>query len=91
VEGYPGWKPNMASPVLATTKKVFTQLFGKEPAIKAIHAGLECGLLGEKIPGIDMVSFGPQIENPHSPGELCRISTVARFYDLLKGVLKELA
>ncbi|MBI5478948.1 MAG: aminoacyl-histidine dipeptidase [Deltaproteobacteria bacterium] len=90
-DAYPGWKPDMASPVLATTKKVFTQLFGKEPAIKAIHAGLECGILGEKIPGIDMVSFGPQIENPHSPGELCRISTVARFYSLLKGVLKELA
>jgi dipeptidase D len=90
-DGYPGWKPNMASPALATTQKVFVQLFGKEPAIKAIHAGLECGLIGEKIPGIDMVSFGPQIENPHSPSELVRISTVGRFYSLLKGVLKELA
>jgi dipeptidase D len=90
-DGYPGWKPDLASPVLATTKKVFRELFGKEPGIKAIHAGLECGIIGEKIPGIDMVSFGPQIENPHSPGELCRISTVGRFYDLLKGVLKELA
>jgi dipeptidase D len=90
-DSYPGWKPNMASPALATTKQVFVELFGKEPAIKAIHAGLECGIIGEKIPGIDMVSFGPQIENPHSPGELCLISTVGRFYSLLKGVLKQLA
>jgi dipeptidase D len=90
-DGYPGWKPDMGSAVLGTTKKVFKELFGKEPGIKAIHAGLECGIIGEKIPGIDMVSFGPQIENPHSPSELCRISTVGRFYSLLKGVLKELA
>jgi len=90
-DGYPGWKPNMDSPILAATKRVFTKLYGKEPAIKAIHAGLECGIIGEKIPGIDMVSFGPQIENPHSPSESCRISTVGRFYGLLKGVLKELA
>jgi dipeptidase D len=90
-DGYPGWKPNLASPVLATTKAVFQRLFGKEPLIKAIHAGLECGLIGEKVPGMDMVSIGPQIENPHSPSERCYISTVSRFYSLLKETLKELA
>jgi dipeptidase D len=90
-DGYPGWKPDMESPVLATTRAVFTRLYGKQPHIKAIHAGLECGLIGEKVPGMDMVSFGPQVENAHSPTERCYVSTVGRFYDLLKETLKELA
>ncbi|HEY3356254.1 MAG TPA: aminoacyl-histidine dipeptidase [Polyangia bacterium] len=90
-DGYPGWKPNLASPVLATTKAVFKRLFNKEPHIKAIHAGLECGLIGEKVPDMDMVSIGPQIESPHSPSERCYISTVSRFYELLRETLKELA
>jgi len=90
-DGYPAWKPNLNSPILATTQKVFRELFGHEPKIKAIHAGLECGIIGEKIPGIDMVSFGPQVESPHSPSEQCRISTVGRFYALLRGVLKVVA
>jgi dipeptidase D len=90
-DGYPGWKPNLSSPILATTRAAFKRLFGKDPAIKAIHAGLECGLIGEKVPGMDMVSMGPQIENPHSPSERCYISTVNRFYTLLGESLKELA
>ena len=90
-DGYPGWKPNPASPVLGAAKKAFASLFGREPHIKAIHAGLECGLIGEKLPGIDMVSMGPQIESPHSPDERVQISTVDRFYSLLKATLKDLA
>lgn len=90
-DGYPGWKPNPNSPVLQAAKGVFEGLFGREPHVRAIHAGLECGLIGEKFPGIDMVSMGPQIESPHSPDERVQISTVDRFYTLLKATLKELA
>jgi dipeptidase D len=90
-EGYPGWKPNLASPVLALTRRAVEAVYGREPEIKAIHAGLECGLIGEKIPGIDMVSFGPQIEFPHSPGERVLIPSVERFWRALAGVLAELA
>ncbi len=90
-DGYPGWKPNTASPVLNTALKVFERDFGKKPAVKAIHAGLECGLIGEKYPGMDMVSMGPQIESPHSPDERVQISTVGRFYTFLKATLAELA
>ncbi|MGD1147166.1 MAG: aminoacyl-histidine dipeptidase [Thermoanaerobaculaceae bacterium] len=91
LDGYPGWKPNPNSPVLNTALKVFEREFKKKPAVKAIHAGLECGLIGEKYPGMDMVSMGPQIESPHSPDERVQISTVGRFYTLLKATLEELA
>ncbi len=90
-DGYPGWKPNPDSQVLKTCVAVFEREFGRAPAIKAIHAGLECGLIGEKFPGMDMVSMGPQIESPHSPDERVKIPTVADFYRLLKAVLAELA
>ena len=89
--GYPGWKPNPDSPVLKTATRVFEREFGGTPHIRAIHAGLECGLIGEKFPGMDMVSMGPQIESPHSPDERVQISTVERFYRLLKATLAELA
>lgn len=90
-DGYPGWKPNPDSPVLKRAIVVYEREFGEKPEIKAIHAGLECGLIGEKFPGIDMLSLGPQIESPHSPDERVKISTVAKFYRLLKALLKELA
>jgi len=90
-DGYPGWKPNMDSELLKVSKKVFKELYGKEPEIKAIHAGLECGILEGKNPGMDMISFGPTIQNAHSPDEKVNIETVAKFYDLLKGILKEFA
>ncbi len=91
VEGYPGWKPDLSSVTLKAARKVFREHFGKEPAVKAIHAGLECGLIGEKYPGMDMVSLGPQIEFPHSPDERVRIESVAEFYTLLSATLEELA
>lgn len=90
-DGYPGWKPNLDSSILRTSKEVFKEIFNKEPAIKAIHAGLECGILEAKNPGLDMVSFGPTIEGAHSPDERVNIKTVEKFYDLLKGILKRVA
>ncbi|BCW94056.1 MAG: aminoacyl-histidine dipeptidase [Thermoanaerobaculum sp.] len=90
-DGYPGWKPNPNSPVLQLAKEVFQREFGREPEVKAIHAGLECGLIGEKFPGMDMLSLGPQIESPHSPDERVKIPTVANFYRLLKAILAAMA
>jgi len=89
--GYPGWQPNMASPLLAICKRVQKTLTGSEPQVAAIHAGLETGLIGEKIPGIDMISYGPDIRGPHSPDERVKISSVARFWEYHKAVLAELA
>jgi dipeptidase D len=88
---YPGWKPDLSSKVLAVTRSVHEELFGNVPEVKAVHAGLECGIIGEKIPGMDMVSFGPTIEAPHSPDERCNIPSVGTFWKLLKGVAAELA
>ena len=90
-DGYPGWSPNMDSKILKISKSVFQDLFKKEPEIKAIHAGLECGILEGKNPGLDMISFGPTIMGAHSPDERVNIETVGKFYSLLKGILKELA
>ncbi len=90
-ESYPGWKPNMDSNMLAISKKVYKRLFKSEPEIKAIHAGLETGLLGSKFPGLDMISFGPTIMGAHSPEEKVNIADVEKFYKLLKGILSELA
>jgi dipeptidase D len=90
-DSYPGWKPDLSSKALEITKNTYERVFGKAPEVKAVHAGLECGIIGEKVPGMDMVSFGPQIEWPHSPDERINIPSVAQFYTLLKEVLKELA
>ena len=87
-DGYPGWTPNPKSPILKTTKAVYQELFGKEPVVRAIHAGLECGLFLEKYPYLDMISFGPTIKNVHSPSEKLHIPSVKRFSDLLLRVLE---
>jgi dipeptidase D len=87
-DGYPGWKPNMDSPILRTARQTYKALYGKDPEVKAIHAGLECGIIGEKYPGIDMVSFGPTLEGVHSPDEKIHLDTVPRFYDYLLAILK---
>jgi dipeptidase D len=89
--GYPGWKPNLESPLLKALKAQHVEQLGSEPEIKAIHAGLECGIIGEKVPGMDMISVGPQIEFPHSPDERVHIDSVGRFYHLLKATLGALA
>jgi dipeptidase D len=90
-EAYPGWTPNLHSPLLKTLKEVYNKTFQKEPGVGAVHAGLECGILGEKFPGMDMVSFGPTIEHPHSPEERVNIDSVEKFWKFLTAVLSELA
>ena len=89
--GYPGWQPNMDSKVLARAKAVHEKVTGKVPEVKAIHAGLECGIIGEKMGGMDMISFGPHMEWPHSPSERVKIASVERFYTFLKALLADLA
>ena len=89
-DGYPAWQPDMDSPLLKTAINVFTDLYGKEPLIKAIHAGLECGIIGEKFEGIKMISMGPEIHGAHSPDERVLIPTVEKFWDLLTGVLERI-
>jgi dipeptidase D len=86
---YPGWKPNMESPILKTMSNVYHKMYGKVPEVKAIHAGLECGLLGGVYPKLDMISFGPTIKYPHSPDEKVNIASVKKFYDFLCETLKE--
>lgn len=90
-DGYPGWKPDLDSRLLKVVQGVHAEVLGSEPHVEAIHAGLECGLIGEMVPGMDMISFGPQIEFPHSPNERVKVDSVGRFYDLLTETLKELA
>lgn len=89
--GYPGWRPNMASPLLRTAKEVHTICLGREPKVTAIHAGLECGVIGERYPGMDMISFGPDIRGAHSPDERVSIPSVVRFWQLLEALLKRLS
>jgi dipeptidase D len=85
---YPGWKPDLQSKILALSKKTFKEMFKQEPKIEAIHAGLECGIIGEKFPGMDMISIGPTLKNPHSPEEQLHISTVDKFYKYLLKILE---
>jgi dipeptidase D len=85
--GYPGWQPNLDSPILKTALDTYEQLHGRRPEVKAVHAGLECGIIGEKYPGIDMVSLGPTLEGVHSPDEKIHIDTVPKFYDYLLAIL----
>lgn len=86
-DSYPGWKPNMESPILGIAKSAYRDLYGKDPEVKAIHAGLECGIIGERIPGMDMVSLGPTLEGVHSPDEKIYIDTVERFWTFLLEIL----
>ena len=85
---YPGWKPNVDSPILKAMKESYNNKYGKIPEIKVIHAGLECGILGATYPKWDMISFGPTIRFPHSPDEKVKIDTVIKFWDFLVETLK---
>lgn len=87
---YPGWKPNLHSHILEVMKDVYRKEFGNTPRIITIHAGLECGIIGRNYPGMDMISFGPTIEHPHSPDERVNIATVQKFYHFLLATLKQL-
>jgi dipeptidase D len=88
--GYPGWKPEPGSDIVRTVRAVHKEILGKDPELVAMHAGLECGVIGEKYQGMQMISFGPQIEAPHSPSERLKISSVAPFLALLTGVLERI-
>jgi dipeptidase D len=86
--GYPAWTPNPNSPLLQLCKEVHQKLNGEEPEVKAIHAGLECGIIGDKFPGMDMISFGPTIEGAHSPDERVKIQDVEVIWNFVKEILK---
>ncbi len=88
---YPGWRPNVDSPLLALTRKTWAEMTGTEPKVTAIHAGLECGVIAERVPGMDSISFGPTIRGAHSPDERVSIGSTARFYEFLKRLLAVLA
>jgi dipeptidase D len=90
VGGYPGWKPNLDSPILKAMLKIYEDKYGKTPKIMIIHAGLECGILGTHYPNMDMISFGPTIRYPHSPDEKVNIATVQLFWDYLVETLKNI-
>ena len=87
-DGYPGWKPNPKSAILNVANETYKKLFGKDPKIKAIHAGLECGLFSEKYPGLDMISFGPTLRNVHTPDEALLIPTVDMVWRHILEILK---
>ena len=89
-EGYPGWTPNPASRVLKVGVETYKAMFGHAPVVRAIHAGLECGLIGEKYPKMDMISYGPTLRGVHSPDERIEIKTVQMFWDLTLQILKNL-
>ena len=86
---YSGWQPNVNSHVLAEMRKAYKKLFGKEPEVKVVHAGLECGIIGAVNEGMDMISFGPTLMSPHSPDERVYIPSVQKFYDLIYHVVEE--
>ncbi len=88
--GYPGWKPNLDSPILKLMTKVYKDKYGKTPKVMIIHAGLECGILGTHYPKMDMISFGPTIRYPHSPDEKVNIATVGKFWDFLLATLENI-
>ncbi len=90
-DGYPGWKPNMNSTIMKLTAEAYEELYGIKPAIKAIHAGLECGLFKEKYPHLDMASVGPTLQGVHSPSERMHIPAVERFWGQLTRTLEKVA
>jgi dipeptidase D len=87
---YPGWAANTKSPVLGKCTAVYEELFGKKPVVETTHGGLECGVIGTRYPGMDMISFGPNIKNPHSPQEKIHIGSIGKVWDFLALLLEEL-
>ena len=87
---YPGWAPNMDSPILKVMETLYHDMFGQKPTVAACHAGLECGILGQNYPDMDMISFGPTIKGAHSPDERACISSTQKFWGYLKAVLQHI-
>jgi dipeptidase D len=88
---YPPWRPDLGSSLLATARATFARVFDAEPLLEVVHGGLECAVLGERLPGVQMISIGPEIVGPHAPGERLRISGTERFYRLLGALLDDLS
>jgi dipeptidase D len=88
---YPPWEPDLDAPLLAAAKTTHARLFGADPTLTVVHGGLECAVLGQRLPGVEMVSIGPEIVGPHAPGEKVRISSTQRFYRLLGALLDDLS
>jgi dipeptidase D len=86
---YPGWAPNPSSKILQVLENKYVSLFNEKPKVAACHAGLECGILSEHLPGCDMISFGPTIRNPHSPDEKVNIASVQKFWKFFLEILKD--
>jgi dipeptidase D len=91
VRSYPPWPPDLDSRLLATAGGTFEHLFGRAPRLEVVHGGLECAVIGEKLPGIEMISIGPAIVGLHAPGERLGISSTRRFYRLLGALLDDLS
>jgi dipeptidase D len=91
VHSYPPWRPDFDSRLLAVARGTFTRLFDREPGLEVVHGGLECAVIGAKLPGVEMISIGPEIVGPHAPGERLRISSTQRFYRLLGALLNDLS
>src|SRR5690606_4338090 len=87
---YPGWQPDLDSPVLKVLREKYEILFEEKPNVAACHAGLECGILGQNYPKMDMISFGPTIRGAHSPDERASVTSVKKFWKFLKEVLKDI-
>ena len=85
---YSGWEPDVNSPILHAMKESYKAQFGETPEVKVIHAGLECGIIGAVVPGLDMISFGPTLQCPHTPEERCHVPSVKKFYDFLLATLE---
>jgi dipeptidase D len=88
---YPGWEPNVDSPLLAVCQQVYQRLYKSAPKVAAIHAGLECGIIGRRLGDMDMISFGPRIKGAHSPDERVYVASVAKSFDFLTAILADLA
>ena len=88
--GYPGWKPEPTSDIVRKSQAAHLEILGKTPELVAMHAGLECGVIGEKHAGMQMISFGPHIVDVHSPSERLKISSVEPFWNFLKGLQERL-
>src|SRR5204863_8263918 len=91
VRSYPPWEPDLESQLLARARGTWARLFGAEPELTVVHGGLECAVLGEKVPGIEMISSGPGSQGPHAPGERLSVSSTQSFYRLLGALLDDLS
>lgn len=87
---YPAWTPDIGSNLLALAQRTYREIFSEDPAVEAIHAGLECGVIGAAYPGMDMISIGPTIQHPHSPDERVSVASIGRIWKFLLAMLMSL-